>query len=157
APDYQELQPTAVDSLNIRLVHSGTADRERNLPALIDAVTQLGDRFSLALYLIEVPGGHLAEIRKLADSSPRVTLHPPVPPASLPGVLNKYDLGVFLYPIKTLSHQFHSPNKFFDFVQARIGIVFSPAPETDATINEYGLGIITPGTTADDLVSALQG
>ncbi|MBC7299036.1 MAG: hypothetical protein H5T82_09090, partial [Demequina sp.] len=56
----------------------------------------------------------------------------------------------------TLSQLHHLPNKFFDFVQARIGLVFAPAPETDAYIREHGLGIITPGTSADALVSALQ-
>jgi len=71
-------------------------------------------------------------------------------------VLNDYDLGVFLYPLKTLSHLYHLPNKFFDFVQARLGLVFSPAPEIDAHIGQYKLGIITSDTTADALVDALK-
>ncbi len=155
-PVFQDLAPQPVDSNVIRLVHSGIADDRRNLPALIEAVNRLGGRFTLDLYLVEVPGGHLAALREQADANPLVTLHPPVPPASLPSVLNQYDLGVFLFPIKTLSQLHHLPNKFFDFVQARIGLVFAPAPETDAYIREHGLGIITSDTTADALVSALQ-
>ena len=89
-------------------------------------------------------------------ASPTVTVHDPVPPDTLPTVLNQYDLGVFLYPLRTLSHRFHLPNKFFDFVQARLGLVFSPAPEIDAHIAEYGIGIITADTTADALVDALR-
>jgi hypothetical protein len=119
-------------------------------------VDQLGERFTLDLYLLEVPGGHLDVIRKKAASTQRVTVHDPVPPETLPSVLNQYDLGVFLYPLKTLSHLYHLPNKFFDFVQARLGLVFSPAPEIDAHIAEYGLGLITADTTADALVTALQ-
>jgi hypothetical protein len=34
--------------------------------------------------------------------------------------------------------------------------VFSPAPEIDAHIAKYGLGIITADTTADGLVDALR-
>ncbi len=83
-------------------------------------------------------------------------MHDPVPPDTLPTVLNQYDLGVFLYPLRTLSHLYHLPNKFFDFVQARLGLVFSPAPEIDAHIAEYGIGIITADTTADALVDALR-
>lgn len=156
AADFQDLAPTPVDPRTIRLVHSGTADAERNIVELIDAVNQLGDGFTLDLYLLEVPGGHLDVIRKKAASSPRVTVHPPVPPDTLPRVLNQYDLGVFLYPLKTLSHLYHLPNKFFDYVQARLGLVFSPAPEIDAHIGEYGLGLITADTTADALVDALR-
>ncbi len=156
AADFREATPSPVDPNSIRLVHSGTADTERNIVELIEAVGRLGERFSLDLYLLEVPGGHLDEIKRRAAGNPRVTVHDPVPPDSLPSVLNEYDLGVFLYPLKTLSHLYHLPNKFFDFVQARLGLVFSPAPEIDAHIGEYGLGIITRDTTADALVEALR-
>lgn len=156
AADLRDLKPTPVDPDVIKLVHSGTADAERNIMELIEAVDVLGDRFSLDLYLLEVPGGHLEEIRKRAASTPRVTVHDAVPPDTLPTVLNQYDLGVFLYPLKTLSHLYHLPNKFFDFVQARLGLVFSPAPEIDAHIGEYKLGIITSDTTSDALVEALR-
>jgi hypothetical protein len=158
AADFRDdLSPSAVDANRIKLVHSGTADVERNIVELIEATERLGDRFSLDLYLLEVPGGHLAEIKAKAASSPRVTVHDPVPPATLPTVLNQYDLGVFLYPLKTLSHLYHLPNKFFDFVQARLGLVFSPAPEIDAHIAKYELGLITRDTSADALVEALEG
>ena len=153
---YRNLKPTPVDPAVIRLVHSGTADAERNIVELIDAVGQLGDRFSLDLYLVRVPGGHLDVIRKKAAPSSRVVIHDPVPPETLPDVLNQYDLGVFLYPLKTLSHRYHLPNKFFDFVQARLGLVFSPAPEINTHIGEHGLGIITADTSAAGLVDALR-
>jgi glycosyltransferase involved in cell wall biosynthesis len=156
AADLRNLAPQPVDPKVIKLVHSGTADAERNIMELIEAVDRLGDRFSLDLYLLEVPGGHLAAIRKKAATTPRVTVHDPVPPETLPTVLNQYDLGVFLYPLKTLSHLYHLPNKFFDFVQARLGLVFSPAPEIDAHIAQYELGLITADTTADALVDALR-
>jgi len=151
-----DLSPSPVDPEHLRLVHSGTADAERNIMELIEAVDALGERFSLDLYLLEVPGGHLGEIRKRAETAPRVTVHDPVPPETLPTVLNQYDLGVFLYPLKTLSHLYHLPNKFFDFVQARLGLVFSPAPEIESYFEKYKLGIITRDTSAGGLVDALR-
>lgn len=156
AADFQDLAPSPVDPEVIKLVHSGTADAERNIVELIEAVDRLGERFTLDLYLLEVPGGHLDVIRSKAAANPRVTVHDPVPPDTLPRVLNQYDLGVFLYPLRTLSHLYHLPNKFFDFVQARLGLVFSPAPEIDAHVAQYGLGIITRDTSADALVDALR-
>jgi hypothetical protein len=157
AADFRKAAPSPLDPASIRLVHSGTADAERNIMELIEAVERLGVGFTLDLYLLEVPGGHLQQIKTRAASIPRVTVHDPVPPETLPTVLSQYDLGVFLYPLKTLSHLYHLPNKFFDFVQARLGLVFSPAPEIDAHIAEYGLGLITADTTADALVDALRG
>ncbi len=156
AAHFQDLAPSPVDPGTIRLVHSGTADPDRNILELIEATDRLGDRFTLDLYLLEVPGGHLDVIRRKAASTPRVTVHPPVPPQTLPVVLNQYDLGVFLFPLVTLSKLHHLPNKFFDFVQARLGLVFSPAPEIDALVGQYGLGLITGGTSAGALVDALR-
>ncbi len=156
AADLRQLTPSPVDPDRIRLVHSGTADPDRNILELIEAVDRLGERFTLDLYLIEVPGGHLEVLRKRVAVTPRATLHPPVPPETLPQVLNQYDLGVFLFPLRTLSKLHHLPNKFFDFVQARLGLVFSPAPEIDARLAEYQLGLTTPGTSAEDLVTALR-
>jgi len=156
AADFQSLSPTRVDPDKIRLVHSGTADPDRNILELIDAVDLLGDRFTLDLYLLEVPGGHLDVIRRKAASVPRVTVHDPVPPRTLPQVLNQFDLGVFLFPLVTLSKLYHLPNKFFDFVQARLGLVFSSAPEIDSLVRQYKLGLITSGTTSDALVTALR-
>jgi hypothetical protein len=156
AADFQDLEPSPVDPGVIRLVHSGTADPERNIMELIDATERLGDRFTLDLYLLEVPGGHLKQIRKRAETIATVTVHDPVPPHTLPRELNQYDLGVFLFPLKTLSKLYHLPNKFFDFVQARLGLVFSPAPEINAHIDQYGVGRITADTDADALVESLR-
>lgn len=156
AADFRDLKPSMVDPDRIQLVHSGTADAERNIMELIEATERLGERFTLDLYLLEVPGGHLHEIKTRAANSPRVTVHDPVPPDTLPEVLNQYDLGIFLYPLRTLSHLYHLPNKFFDFVQARLGLVFSPAPEIEAHIAQYGIGLITRDTSADALVDALR-
>ncbi len=154
--DFRDLKPSPVEPDLIRLVHSGTADPERNILELVDAVEKLGAGFSLDLYLVEVPGGHLEVIRKRIMHSPNVTLHHPVPPEDLPGTLNQYDLGVFLYPLRTLSHLYHLPNKFFDFVQARLGLVFSPAPEIEFYFEKFGIGILTRDTTSQALVEALQ-
>lgn len=156
APDIRDLDATPVDPDSIRLVHSGTADPRRNIMELIDATDRLPERFRLDLYLLRVPGGHLDAIKKRANANPRITVHDPVPPETLPEVLNQYDLGVFLYPLTTLSSKYHLPNKFFDFVQARLGLVFSPAPEIEEQFAHYGVGVLTSGTTADDLHARLS-
>jgi glycosyltransferase involved in cell wall biosynthesis len=156
ATELRDLKPSPVAADRIRLVHSGTADPQRNIVELIEAVGRLDGRYSLDLYLIEVPGGHLKTIRRLAEATNHVTVHDPVAPETLPSVLNQYDLGVFLFPLRTLSKLHHLPNKFFDFVQARLGLVFSPAPEIEAYFTTYGVGVLTPGTTADDLVETLR-
>ena len=136
----QPLIPSAVDGDQVRLVHSGIAVPERNLEALIDATAALDKRFTLDLYLMGDESGYLGQLRRRAAGVPRVSIHPPVPPAALPATLNAYDLGVYLLPIASLNHQLMLPNKFFDFVQARLGVLISPATETSALIEKHDLG-----------------
>lgn len=155
-PD-QKLSPSTVDAQLIRLVHAGVAAPERNIEGLIEAMSQLDDRFSLDLYLVGDEDGHLGTLRRLAANQPRVRLHPPVSPADIPSTLNAYDLGVYILPMRSLNHRLMLPNKFFEFVQARLGLVFGPSVETDRLITEHGLGVVTEGWTAQDLVAALQG
>ena len=153
-----ELAPSAPDPHVIRLVHSGGAVPGRNLEQLVDAVDMLDGRFTLDLYLIKAreSDAFWNGLQTRIEASPYTTVHPPVAPAELPGTLNPYDLGVFLLPPHTPNHRFMLPNKFFDFVQARIGIVFSTAVETDRLIERYGLGAVVPGFEADDLAQVLR-
>ena len=153
-PD-QHLAPSAVKSGSIRLVHSGVATPERNIQGIIEAVGRLGARFSLDLYLVG-DTAYLNSLQQLADRVPSVHLHPPVKPEDLPATLNRYDLGVYLLPVKSLNHRLMLPNKFFEFVQARLGLVFGPSVETDRLIAEHGLGVVTTGWEVDDLVTALE-
>ncbi|WP_344792603.1 hypothetical protein [Gryllotalpicola daejeonensis] len=154
-----ELAPTPVPADTIRLVHSGGAVPGRNIEAIIDAVDELGGRFTLDLYLLKAREGdsYWGMLQQKIDASPHTTLHDPVAPDELPRVLNPYDLGVFLLPPHTPNHRMMLPNKFFDYVQARIGIVFNSAVETDRIITAHGLGVVVPGFTAADLVGALRG
>ncbi len=152
----QPLSPQAVDDDHVRLVHSGIAAPERTIAALIDATDALPERFTLDLYLMGDDDGHLGQLKRRADESPRVSIHPPVAPADLPAVLNAFDLGVFLLPIASLNNKFMLPNKFFDFVQARLGVVMSPAVETSALIEQYDLGPQLRDHTAASLVDALS-
>jgi glycosyltransferase involved in cell wall biosynthesis len=142
---YQPLSPSPLQEGRIRLVHSGVAVPGRNLEALIDATRALDDRFTLDFYLIGARDGgrYLEQLRRAAGESPRIVFHDAVAPHELPSVLNAYDVGIFVLPHQTTNHRFVLPNKFFDFAQARLALVFGPAVETSALIEEFGLGIIT--------------
>jgi len=155
AGPFRELSPSALQPGRVRLVHSGIAIPDRNLEGLIDAVAALDDRFTLDLYLVNA-SRFLSTLQERAAGNPRVRFHDPVPPDELPRTLNQYDLGVFLLPPQTVNYQFMLPNKLFDFVQARLGVVFGPAIETDRVIREHGIGLVTGGWSTDDLVATLR-
>ncbi|MDR6413841.1 hypothetical protein [Pseudarthrobacter sulfonivorans] len=158
ARPFEDLTPSAESPDTIRLVHSGAAVPGRNLEGMIDAVGQLGPGYSLDFYLVPARDGgkYLRTLEALATGPTKVTFHPPVTPAELPEVLNAYDVGIFSLPPQTRNHALMLPNKFFDFVQARLAIVFSPSPETSRLIERYDLGAVTTDFSSESLAAALR-
>ena len=156
ARPFVQLTPTPLETGRIRLVHSGVAVPERCIESLIDATLQLDDRFSLDLFLVAADDDpYRRQLVERAQGSDRITFHAPVTPDALPAALNRFDLGVYLLTPTTTNHRFMLPNKFFDFVQSRVGVVFGPAIEIDQLIAEHGLGRTVPGFRSADLVQTL--
>jgi len=157
-PHVAGLAPSPMEADRIRLVHSGGAVPGRNIEALIDAVDDLGDGYSLDLFLIAARQGDAYWKKLLAriEASPRTTLHEPAAPSELPAALNPYDLGVYLLPPHTPNHRLALPNKLFDFIQARVGVVFGPGVETDRVIRDHGIGVVTEGYGAEDLRATIS-
>lgn len=156
---FHELSPSEVPDDRIRLVHSGGAVPGRNIEALIEAVRGLDERFTLDLYLVPARDGgkYLDSLRVLIGDDSRITLHPPVPTKALVDTLNAYDVGIYSLPPLTTNHRLMLPNKIFDFIQARLGVVFGSAVETDRLINEHHLGVVVPDTSAAAMRDTLAG
>ncbi|WP_217184506.1 glycosyltransferase [Streptomyces sp. AC495_CC817] len=157
ARPFEDLVPSPLVEGRVRLVHSGVAVPERCIETLIDATLALDERFTLDLFLVFGDDDrYRRELVQRAQGSERITFHDPVAPHDLPAALNAYDLGVYLLKPTTTNHRFMLPNKFFDFVQSRIGVVFGHAVEIDHLIAEHGLGLTVSGFESDDLVAALS-
>jgi hypothetical protein len=149
ATPFQELEPRPVGE-RIRLVHSGVSLPRRNLQRTIEAAGRVPG-VDLDLYLMRSDPRHLAELRALAEATSNVRVLDPVPYDELLGALNTYDLGIFVVPPVTFNLEWTLPNKFFDFVQARLGTVVGPSPEMAALTREHGLGVVTEGFDVDGL------
>lgn len=158
AREFVKLDPSDTAEDRVRLVHSGAAVPGRAIETLIKATQLLDDRFSLDLYLIKGRdgGAYWRSLQELASGSKQIQFHDAVPPMDLPYVLNTFDVGIFNLPPHTTNHRLMLPNKLFDFVQARLAVVFSPSVETDAVITHYGLGATTGGFTAEDMAETLS-
>ena len=157
AGPWRDLQPTPLEPGRIRLVHSGAAIRGRNLEMLIEATLEVPE-CTLDLFLVPAADGgrYLAELSRAARGSDRVTIHDPVPPADLPATLNRFDVGVFCMPPINLNAKYGLPNKFFDFVQARLAHAIGPLQEMARLVHQYDLGVVSSDFDKDSFVTALR-
>jgi hypothetical protein len=155
AAPYAALAPTPTGD-PLRIVHSGAALRNRHIELMMTAVAQCSANVTLDLYLMPNDLAYLAELRDLAASSPRLTIHEPVPYAALLATLTAYDLGIHVIPPTNFNNQWSLPNKFFDYVQARLGLIIGPSQEMRDVLERHDLGAVAAGFGADDLVALLD-
>lgn len=153
AAPFADLQPSP-PSTPLRLVHSGGAMQNRGLEELVEAMNRVSSTMTLDLYLVPADPALIERLRENAGQT--VTIHDAVPYGELALTLNAYDVGVFLLPPRTFSYAHALPNKFFDFVQARLAIVVGPTPEMAELVGEHKLGWVTDDFSVDSLVRILD-
>lgn len=155
ASPFAELAPQPCAD-PIRLVHAGQGRSDRFLELMIDAVEATTRPVTLDFYLTGNDEAYLASLRERAAEVPGVSVHPGVPYAQLLATMNRYDVGIYLLPPVNFNNEWALPNKFFDFVQARLALVFGPSKEMARIIRDNGLGVVTDDFTAASLARALD-
>jgi hypothetical protein len=145
APDYCHIDLHPMSSSKINIVHHGVASPRRHLEGTIQAIGLSDKKFHLHLMLVQKDPVHLKKLKKMAhDVAPnRIHFHEAVPPSQIVSRISEYDLGICVFPPVTYNLYMTLPNKFFDFIQAGLGVITGPSPEMAAIVKEYNLGKIT--------------
>ncbi len=156
AAPYADAQPHSTGSV-IRLVHSGAGLRSRRLEDTIEAVLRTTSPVTLDLYLTRNHPDYVDELREMADGSGgRVTVHDPVAYRELAETLRSHDVGIHVLPAINFNNQWAMPNKIFDYIQARLGVIVGPSPEMRPFITRLGVGVAAEGFAVDDIVRVLD-
>ena len=163
APDPCALEPTPLEPGRIRILHHGLAIPSRQLERTIELAAQLDTRFRLDLMLIAPSARgaagprYLEKLRRLARAQPNVRLIPPVEPDQIVPVSHRYDMGLFLLPPVNYNYLHALPNKFFEFVQARLAVAIGPSPEMAPYVERHALGVVAADFAPGSLARALNG
>lgn len=156
SPAYREGEPGPV-LMPIRLVHAGGAMAGRRIETMMRAAAASRTELTFTLYLTPNDPAYLTRLRELAAQlGPRIIVADPVEQAELLDVLATYDVGVHLMPPTVTNQALALPNKLFDFVQARLGIVVGPTEGMARLVEEHGLGAVTEGFDEQDLTAVLD-
>lgn len=154
-PNHEELRPSTLEPRKIRLVHHGIASRARKLELTIEALKLLDSRFTLTFMLMPTEPDYLRELKQLADGLP-VEFLDPVPTSEISRTLNRFDIGIFLHPADNFNAKYCLPNKLFEFIQARLGVVVGPSPEMAKIVRDNELGLVAQDFTAHAFAETLS-
>jgi len=162
APGFQKVEPSKVQPNQIRLVHHGIANPSRKLELMFDVMQLLDQRFTLDLYLLtsDFASGstkdYIHALKEKFRSDPRITLHEPVESNMIVQTIKQFDIGIFLLPPSNFNYANALPNKFFDFIQARLAVAIGPSPEMARYVHQYQNGIVSADFSPRALASQLN-
>ncbi|MBX7491575.1 hypothetical protein [Helicobacter turcicus] len=155
--DWTSFPTHFVDSKKIKLIHHGMASPDRCIQNMIEMMRYVDSRFSLDLML--VPTYHkeyFAQLEAMAKDLDNVRMLPIVSFEEIIPFSAQYDIGIFLVPPTTYNLKMCLPNKFFEFIQARLAIAIGPSPEMARYVKEYHLGIIAKDFTPQSMAQELN-
>jgi len=156
APPPENLTPSEVSDDNIKLVFHGMASWARGFREIFAALPLIDRRFSMT-FMLTGNQSLIAEVKKLAEPfGDRVTFVSPVAMTEVSSRINEFDLEIIFLPPKTANLEYVLPNKLFEAIQARMGVVIGQSPMMEQIVNEFDLGVIVPGWTSDDLAATIN-
>ena len=156
AREYLDIKVNQTTSSTLRLIHTGLAARGRQLDVMIDAVASIPE-LQLDLFLVSAPRqkSTMRRLKRRAGATKNVRVVDPVPSFEIPYLINQYDLALIVMSPKGFSVRHSMPNKLFDSIQARVGIISGPSPDIRSFCEKNGTGVATEEFSVNSLRSTL--
>lgn len=142
--------------LPLRFIHHGVPNPDRKLEIMVDAFKLLGSSYQLDLMLVNNGSDYYSFLKKEVASLPNVRLIDTVPFKEIIPFISGYDLGVYSLAPNSFNNQMALPNKFFEFVQARLPMVIGPSPVMQKYLDKYGIGKVASDFSAEALANAIR-
>jgi hypothetical protein len=157
APALAHLTPQPVPSDRIRMVHHGAAVRSRRIEVMMEMMELLDSRFELDLMLVPGDARYIGRLKSMAQGKARIRVLPPVRMEEIVPFTNRYDIGLFLLPPANFNYAQALPNKFFEFIQARLAVAIGPSPEMKRLVERFDCGLVAPDFAPASLARLLSG
>ncbi|WP_439591557.1 hypothetical protein [Microbacterium sp.] len=156
-PPFVDQRPSAVRGDEVRLLFHGLASWGRGYLEILEAMRTLPERFTMTFMLMPNPIV-TDKLQTMIDEHPardRIRIVPPAPMREIARYINEYDLEIIFYPPTGVNVVYALPNKFFESIQGRLGVVVGESPAMADIVRRYETGVVVPGFAGSDLEAAL--
>lgn len=155
APPRHDLVPAPVED-PVRVLHHGAAREGRGLEQLVSLASLLDERFAIDFVLVEGSPGLRDALVRLARGNPRIRFPEPWAMTEIVEHANHYNIGLYLLQPKGFNATHALPNKFFEFVQARLAIAIGPSPEMARVVTRFNCGIVAEDFRPETLAAKMN-
>jgi len=156
SPLYQKIPIyETVASTKIKVVHHGIGSPIRKIELMIEAVISLADTHELYLMLVNGNEQYIKNLQLKYQAFKNINFIDPVPMLDIVHHISRFDIGIFILEPEIFNYKFALPNKFFEFIQARLAIAIGPSPEMSRIVHQYDLGVVATDFTSASMTVAL--
>ena len=138
----------------INIIHHGAAIPSRKIENMIEMMDYLPDNYVLTLMLLERNPDYLKYLKSIKSS--KVKFIEPVDFTMITKTLNNYDIGLYYLTPSNFNEENILPNKFFEFIQARLCLVVSPIIEMKKIVLENQIGLVSNDFTKKDIARQIK-
>ena len=157
AAKYYAPPPPLICHEPIKLIYHGMASKERGIEKMIEMMEYLDSRFTLDLMLVKTADEeYYKNLESQVSQVKNTRIIPIVPFEEIIPFTSQYDIGFYILQPTNFNGYNALPNKFFEFIQARLAIAIGPSPEMSKYVKTYNLGIISKDFTPQSMAESLN-
>ena len=155
APKFNETVINDINSNKIKIVHHGMANRNRQIEKMINCFKSFNDNFIFDLFLVG-DNKYIEELKLIASDCQRIQIKNPIKHDQIVKTLSSYDIGFFYVEPSTFNLKYCLPNKFFEFIQARLAILTGPSSEMSFLIDKYKIGMYSKKFDTNEIIELVN-
>ena len=158
ASNYQEfLKPKEIYNGKIRLIHHGIPQKERKMELMIQMMEYLDPKkYELTFMITKADPFYYDYLVEMSKKYENINFIAPVKFSEITKKINEYDIGVYLLCPISFNFKHSLPNKFFEFIQARLAIAIGPSVEMAKIVNDHKLGVVSKKFTPKSLAESIM-
>lgn len=154
--EYNEIKPIINKGYPIKIIHHGACIRARGIELMIRNIARFPNKFTLDLMLTNVDNEYFEEIKLFVKDKQNINLIPPVQYSDIIKTINRYDIGLFFLEGINFNYKYALPNKFFEYIQAKLAIIIGPSIEMKKFVDKYQIGFVSKSLSDIDIDEVLH-
>ena len=155
---YQEfLKPIKTNNMKIRLIHHGISQKERKMELMIKMMKFLDpSKFELNFMITRADPVYFDFLVEISKKYNNIYFIEPVINSDITNKINCFDIGIYILCPTSFNFKHALPNKFFEFIQARLAIAICPSIEMSKIVKKYELGVVSKFFTPKSLANSIK-